>query len=1176
VDVKKVCALMTVAILLAGVASGQTGVTLIEDDFSYGTVGGSLSFGDAGDGQWYAENGTAWTISGGQLSNAGTSADVSINEGALAQLVDLTGITDTNLHSLTLSFSYQATSATEELYVHLWGVNFVGTPADTASIVNNGATAGNMWTFGATATAFYDNGSLYNLGNFNGEFLFANAGAYQEAAVQISATGTSLVNYSKTFDLSANTNGMDNITTFDYLVIGITRDASGTDPSITLDNLTLTVSAPVNAPRPAQPNFVLLLADDLGWQDVGCYDIDDNQVFDTPYMDDLATKGTRFTQAYSPACVCAPSRAAILTGKQPARLNFTTVSGGSICPQPSTLSSRMMTAYHHRRLELEEVTLPEVLRTQGYYNGHIGKWHMEGPDPVEHGFDYSDGDRGATIELGDRTTDFSDDLDENGFAYDQTTENAMKFLNTATQTNQPFFCYFATYLVHSPWHIRTESLLIKYADRMGYDYPLTGEEYFAPGQNNPYYGAMVETFDYYVHRVMTYLKETDDPRWPGHKLIENTYLFLTSDNGGMEHGDPNGKVTDNYPLDEGKIRQEEGGLRVPFFVVGPGIATNTVSDVMINGLDFYPTLLSLAGIDVPDGLDGCDISDLLLTDPQDEQLVADDAGTVRDTMYWSYPDKYASIRKGGWKLFFNYDHVNNSGANEYRLYELYDTNGDRVDIEEANDVWNEDSVFTDQLGAELKTWLEDVSANVPHYNPYYTGSPSLPNQDQVPAAITNGNAGSGVVWVEYETDKAAMKRVDLIYSFDGTTWFKKTATITAPGRAEVEIPAGTTLYVFNLIDENNFLVSYPDVGTTSEGPDSMYALPYVVLPYVNPGPQDIIYIEDFSSASLDTTGLKRDSVGFCIGSSSAWSIDAGMLSNTSLVNTTVSEGAAGFIVDLSTLEDPSVDQFTLSFDCALAESDETLYVHIWGYQDDSSTPTTSIMNHGASNGNAWENASPATMTGYNFGNTNGVFNGDEGIASDAAVRVFGYSQITSYAKTFDLSANTTAPNTLGAYDYLAFGFTRNFGGTTPAATVDNVRVTVPTSDKYAQWAYDSELEDSALTNNPDGDVLDNLAEYALGGNPNVAGDEALFPILVTDANGAKLIFRRRLDAQERGLNYWMAITTNLVSGPWVTNQFLDVTSGFIDSDFELVTNRVETVGKLNEFIQLEIELESAD
>lgn len=839
--------------------------------------------------------------------------------------------------------------------------------------------------------------------------------------------------------------------------------------------------------RPEKPNFVIIYADDLGWQDPTVYDLMETNVvngfggtnvFDTPYMDALATEGVLFRQAYSPACVCAPSRAALLSGQHPARLNFTTVSGGAICPQPAFLNSRMMAAYHNRRLEVEEVTLPRLLATHDYFNGHIGKWHLDGPGALDHDFHTSNGHRGETIGMPNRLTGFAttnaadpyqlQDItgqpSTNGFAFDQTTQNALNFLAEAAATNKPFFCYFATYLVHAPWHIRTERLLKKYADRMGYPYPLTGAERFAEGQNHPFYAAMVETFDYNLHQVLNYLRNTDDPRWPGHMLIENTYIFLTSDNGGMEYGDPKGRVTDNYPLDEGKINQEEGGTRVPFIAVGPGIPTNETSDVMVNGLDLMPTVLTLAGIPVPAGLDGLDLSGLLLTDPQDAHLVTNEVGEVRDTMYWHFPhsgEDSGTIRKGGWKLFHNYDHVENGSKNPYRLYQLYDTNGAPVDREEMVDLWNTETEVTAALGAELHSWLAEVGANVPHYNPKYGGG-NLPNQGRVPAAIAHGGTGS-VVWVEYETDQAAVVRVDLLYTLEGDgvdqDWFRLEATITEPGRAEAIVPDGTTHYLFNLIDENNFLVSYPDVGTIGDGvPDSAFAFSLIDRRYVNPGPQDIMYDEDFSSGSLTSdTSLKRNSVGFVKGTSSAWRIDNGVLRNTSLVNSTVSEGAVSCVIDLSGLEDPSVDEFTLSFDVTMAEFTEAVYVHVWGYVDHSSTETTSMMNLGAQNGNAWEKASPDWMTGYNFGNPNGVFIGTEGIASDAAVAIPGFFSSQTYTETFDLSGYTSAPNTLGSYDYLVLGFARSIKGAAPALTIDNVKVTVPTSDAYAQWAYDRGL-----------------------------------------------------------------------------------------------------------------------
>jgi len=482
---------------------------------------------------------------------------------------------------------------------------------------------------------------------------------------------------------------------------------------------------------------------------------------------------------------------------------------------------------------------------------------------------------------------------------------------------------------------------------------------------------------------------------------------------------------------------------------------------MINGLDFMPTLLTLAGVPVPDELDGCDLSTLLLNDPQDETLVTHEGGEVRDTLMWHFPNRvkyYTTMRKGGWKLFLNFDHANNASVNPTRLYQLYDTNGAPVDVEETNDLWDADPEFTAQLVDELEAWLTEVDANIPSRNPNYTGG-DLPNQGDVPAAIANGQIDD-LVWVTYETNKAAVARVELLYTTAGDKadqdWFKTRATITETGRAEVILPAGTTHYVFNLIDENNYLVSYPDVGTSGDGiPDSVFAFINENALAVDAGLQDVIFSEDFSGGSLNTSGLKRDSIGFCVGGSSAWMIDGGKLVNTSLVNSTVSEGAAGCIIDLSLLADPAVDRFTLRFDYTLAEPSETLYVHVWGYVDHSSTPTTSIMSHGATNGNAWEQASPTYMTGYNFNNSNGVFVGKEGIAADAAVSQVGILGATSYAKTFDLSGFTTAPNTLGQYDYLVLGFTRNFSGTSPAVTIDNVSVSVPASlDIVAHWAMD--------------------------------------------------------------------------------------------------------------------------
>jgi arylsulfatase A-like enzyme len=165
-------------------------------------------------------------------------------------------------------------------------------------------------------------------------------------------------------------------------------------------------------------------------------------------------------------------------------------------------------------------------------------------------------------------------------------------------------------------------------------------------------------FDHYVGQLISHLSHTEDPRWPGHKLIENTYIIFTSDNGGMEKV-PGEIITDNFPLDRGKISLEEGGVRVPLIIAGPEIKAGQESEVIVNGLDFYPTILTWTNTDKPQGvtLDGCDLTKLLEQNPRSANLVKHTNGHVRDTMVWHFPHGVAqesTIRENGWKLIFNY------------------------------------------------------------------------------------------------------------------------------------------------------------------------------------------------------------------------------------------------------------------------------------------------------------------------------------------------------------------------------------------------------------------------------------------------------------------------------------------------------------------------------------------
>jgi len=535
-------------------------------------------------------------------------------------------------------------------------------------------------------------------------------------------------------------------------------------------------------------------------------------------------------------------------------LGMTSVAGGRI-PHPLVARMRVIAPYTNMRLESEEVTIAEMLSPKGYYNGHVGKWHICArdlkPDALDQGFHWSRKNRGSheyfgmkgwhkrmkspvRVPYGTNDPDDPYKLDENGFAHDEHTQDALDFMAEAVAKKKPFYCYYAPYIVHAPNLTRTESLLKKYCAKMGYDYPLTGKEDFPPGQTNPYYAAMVETFDYNVHQIVSYLKNTDDPRWPGHKLFENTYVFITSDNGGMEWAQEN--ATDNYPLDKGKIHQHEGGIRVPFIILGPDVVQGVASEVMINGYDVVPTMLSLAGEAVPDGLDGLDLSELLHKDPMDASLVKHADGSVRDAMLWHFPHSNtlnSTLRKGRWKLFYNYNHLDKPDLKQYSLYELYDSDGSPKDIHESVDVSEQYPELTAQLVKEHQAMLDDVGGLPAYYNP--NSSKDVPHKSEVPAVLKHGNTGNGVVWVEFEADKAAVLEATLYYTLNGGSrredWYPVPARVVGKGRVEATVPEGTTHYVFQLVDENNFLISYPEVGFRLDvAVQSVLALPYSLQP----------------------------------------------------------------------------------------------------------------------------------------------------------------------------------------------------------------------------------------------------------------------------------------------------------------------------------------------------------
>jgi arylsulfatase A-like enzyme len=396
----------------------------------------------------------------------------------------------------------------------------------------------------------------------------------------------------------------------------------------------------------------------------------------------------------------------------------------------------------------------------------------------------------------------------------------LKFMET--NKDKPFFLYYATWLVHTPIHCRSKALLDKYVQRLGVD-PANPKQWPPnQGQKNPFFCAMVEMVDHYVGQLVTFLETTDDPRNPGHKLIDNTYILFTSDNGGVEGSKGEG-VSDNAPLDQGKTSPREGGVRVPFLVAGPGIPAGKESDVVVNGLDFYPTILSMAGVKKPEGknLDGANLLPLLTGAVEDSALVLDQNGKQRTDMMWHYPHgkNQSTIRSGDFKLIRNYD-TDSGKPPALELYQLVDTKDGksaRVDIEEAKNLAAEQPEKAAELNTRLTEILSEMKASLPYWNPNCQKTP-VTNHEKVPA-VTGHTVDGQTVTANYKENGARVVRADLIYAIPSAgkrgqasqEWFRAFAEI-ENGQLKGALPPEATHTYINLIDQNHFMVNYPQAG----------------------------------------------------------------------------------------------------------------------------------------------------------------------------------------------------------------------------------------------------------------------------------------------------------------------------------------------------------------------------
>ena len=448
-----------------------------------------------------------------------------------------------------------------------------------------------------------------------------------------------------------------------------------------------------------RPNIVLVLVDDLGWMDTSCYG---SRYYETPNIDRLASQGMRFTNGYAACAVCSPTRAAVMTGRYPARIGVTDwirarFQGGDIPADGKNPSGyeggkdrRLLCPRNALWMEHEEITLAEALKPAGYTSCHIGKWHL-GPDdwyPEKQGFDYNYGgcDYGQPPSYFDPYGNERHNIDriptleprkEGEYLEDRLGDEASNFIRT--HTDSPFFLYMANYAVHTPIQGRPD-LVEKYKNKT------------PTNQKNPAYAAMVESVDGVVGKIMDALDETGQ--------AGNTIVIFTSDNGGLLN------VTSNAPLRSGKGFPYEGGIREPVIVRWPGVTEpGTLCDTPITSVDYFPTLCAAAGVRLPAdrAIDGVNIKPLLTQ-----------SGTLgRDALFWHFPHyrgalgPYSIIRQGDWKLIKRYD------ENAFELYNLAE------DESETRDLAGRMPQKVQELDVRLKTWLAGTHAKMPKENPEY-------------------------------------------------------------------------------------------------------------------------------------------------------------------------------------------------------------------------------------------------------------------------------------------------------------------------------------------------------------------------------------------------------------------------------------------------------------------------
>jgi uncharacterized sulfatase len=470
-----------------------------------------------------------------------------------------------------------------------------------------------------------------------------------------------------------------------------------------------------------KPNIILIYADDLGYSDPSCYGVKYGNTFiETPNLDRLASEGMIFTNAYAAAPICSPSRAALLTGKSPARLGFefvTKYEGDTFAWDDESWirkfeGKKLICPPYTTTLPLEENTVAEKLKAYGYVTAMVGKWHVAphhkkylgwslSHGPGQQGFNWAAESFGAhTYGYTEKDKDMVYPSGE--YPEDELTNKAIEYIGMEHQ--EPFFLFVSHYFVHTPIDNRLDWLINKYREKSLQENEAFPEKLIR-------YAAFVDRLDHYIGQIL----DAVDKRG----LAKNTLVVFTSDNGGHP------SFAFNRPFRGSKWNLYEGGIRVPLIIRWPEVVENgTECDVPVIQMDLLPTFIKICGQQnhLDDKLDGISILPLFkgeeIQEAEDRPLVwhfpyyhpeggaydeaRDEIGIEDKEVSKTKPQ--SAIRKGCYKLIYFYE------SNDFELYDL------KEDVQESNDLSQSHPGVAEELESELFNYLLKVKARCPRKN----------------------------------------------------------------------------------------------------------------------------------------------------------------------------------------------------------------------------------------------------------------------------------------------------------------------------------------------------------------------------------------------------------------------------------------------------------------------------